>query len=278
VSSARSAAAPVSAEPGQGVKPSSPIVGYVRAAVVVGETELRKIRHDPTDIFTRAVQPLLWLVIFGEAFARLHALPTGKYSYLAFLTPGVLSQSVMFISIFYGLTLIWERDAGIIQKFLVLPVPRGSYVAGRAVGAGTRALAQGVVVLCLALILGVKLHWSVGGIIGSLFAILLGAGFFSTLSMLIAVLVKSRDRFMGVGQVITMPLFFASNAIYPIDIMPHWLMWVARFNPLTYVVDLLRGFLVTGTVPHAALDFVILAAALTAAQILAARSYARVVV
>ena len=278
MSSARSAVEPVSGEPSYGVRPASALVGYVRAAIVVGETELRKLRHDPSDILTRAVQPLLWLLIFGEAFSRLHALPTGKYSYLAFLTPGILSQSVMFISIFYGLTLIWERDAGIIQKFLVLPVPRGSYVAGRAVGAGTRALAQGFVVLILALVLGVHLKWSVGGVFGALVAILLGAGFFSTLSMLIAVLVKSRDRFMGVGQVITMPLFFASNAIYPIDIMPHWLMWVARFNPLTYVVDLLRGFLVTGQVPHAALDFGILGAALVAAQILAARSYASVVI
>ena len=105
MSSARSAAAPASAEITYGVRPAAVLPGYVRAALVVGETELRKLRHDPTDILTRAVQPLLWLVIFGEAFSRLHALPTGRVGYLAFLTPGILSQSVMFISIFYGLTL-----------------------------------------------------------------------------------------------------------------------------------------------------------------------------
>lgn len=157
-------------------------------------------------------------------------------------------------------------------------MPRGAYVAGRAMGAATRALAQALVVLLLALVLGVHLHWTTLGVLGAVAAVLLGAGFFSTLSMLIAVLVKSRDRFMGVGQVITMPLFFASNAIYPIAIMPHWLQWVARFNPLTYVVNLLRGFLVTGSAAGAPTAFAILIGALVVAQILAARSYASVVV
>jgi ABC-2 type transport system permease protein len=254
------------------------VADYVRSALVVGEIEVRKLRHDPTELLTRAVQPLLWLLVFGEAFARVRAIPTGGLSYLTFMTPGILAQSVMFIAIFFGLTLIWERDQGILQKFLVLPVPRAAFVTGKGLGAGVRAVSQGVVVLALALLIGVRLHWTVGGVLGALATVVVGAAFFATLSMLIAVAVKTRERFMGIGQVITMPLFFASNAIYPIAMMPSWLQWVARLNPLSYMVDLLRGYLVMGRVPAAGQDWAVLLLALVAAQALAARTYARVVV
>ncbi|MBX6342044.1 MAG: ABC transporter permease, partial [Thermomicrobiaceae bacterium] len=94
---------------------------YLRDAAVVAEIEIRKLRHDPTELFTRAVQPVLWLVIFGKAFSRVRAIPTGQVDYLTFMTPGILAQSLMFISIFYGLTIIWDRDQGILQKLLVMP-------------------------------------------------------------------------------------------------------------------------------------------------------------
>src|SRR5664280_1410179 len=116
--------------------------------------EAQKLRHDRTELVTRAIQPALWLLIFGQTFSRLRTIPTGRVSYLDFLAPGILAQSALFIAIF------------------------------------------GVVVL--------------------------GAAFFSCLSMTIAGLVLKRDRLMGIGQAITMPLFFASNALYPIQLMPHW--------------------------------------------------------
>ncbi len=252
-------------------------VTYVRCVLVVAEIELRKLRHDPTELLTRAVQPALWLVIFGEALSRLRAIPTGSVSYLTFMTPGILAQSLMFISIFYGLSIIWERDAGILQKFLVLPVPRASFVTGKGLGAAVRSLSQAVIIFLLALVLGVHLHWSVVGVVGSLLAVLVGASFFTTLSMLIAIVVKTRERFMGIGQVLTMPLFFASNAIYPLAIMPDWLRVLAQVNPLSYVVDLLRGFLVVGVVPAALLDWGVLLLAVVVAQVLAAATYQTIV-
>lgn len=249
------------------------LAAYINGAAVVTEMELRKLRHDPVELLTRAIQPLLWLLVFGEAFSRVRAIPTGRVSYLTFMTPGILAQSVMFISIFYGLSIIWERDQGILQKFLVMPVPRASFVTGKGLGAGVRALSQGIVVLLLAVLLGVSLRWSVGGIVGTLLTVVVGASFFSTLSMLIAIVVKTRERFMGIGQVITMPLFFASNAIYPIAIMPGWLRVVAQINPLSYIVDLLRGYLVTGAPAHAVLDWGVLLGAVIVAQVIAGRTY-----
>ena len=253
------------------------VSAYIHGSMVVAEIEIRKLRHDPTELFTRAVQPALWLVIFGQALSHIRAIPTGNIDYLTFMTPGILAQSLMFISIFYGLTIIWDRDQGILSKFLAMPVPRASFVTGKALGAGVRALSQAFVIFILALLLGVNLHWTVLGVIGSLLTVVVGASFFATLSFLIAIGLKTRERFMGFGQVLTMPLFFASNAIYPITIMPDWLQVISRINPLTYIVDLLRGYLVTGSVPGALLDWSLLLLALVIVQVIAGRTYHRVV-
>ena len=83
-----------------------------------------ELRHDRSELYTRAIQPALWLIIFGETFTRLHAIPTGGLPYMDFLAPGVLAQSALFISIFYGIQIIWERDAGVLAKLLVTPTPR----------------------------------------------------------------------------------------------------------------------------------------------------------
>jgi ABC-2 type transport system permease protein len=251
---------------------------YLRGALVVAEVEVRKLRHDPTELLTRAIQPALWLVIFGKAFSKVRVLPTGNVDYLTFMTPGILAQSLMFISIFYGLTIIWDRDQGLLQKVLVMPVPRASFVTGKGLGAGIRALSQALAIFVLALLLGVHLRWTVGGIVGSLLTVVLGASFFATLSMLIAIMVKTRERFMGMGQVLTMPLFFASNAIYPIAIMPSWLKVLSTVNPLTYIVNLLRGYLVTGQISSPITDWTVLIVALLVAQIIAGRTYHRIMI
>ena len=101
--------------------------------------ELQKLSHDRTELFTRAVQPVLWLVVFGETFNRLHAIPTGGKSYLDFLAPGIIAQSGLFVAIFYGIQIIWERDAGVLTKLLVTPTPRSALILGKSFAAGIRA-------------------------------------------------------------------------------------------------------------------------------------------
>ena len=112
-------------------------------AGVIAELEVRKLRHDPTELITRAMQPALWLLVFGQVFTRVRAIPTGDLRYLDFMAPGILAQSVLFIAIFYGIAIIWERDLGIIQKFLVSPTPRAALVLGKALSAGVRAPVAG---------------------------------------------------------------------------------------------------------------------------------------
>jgi len=113
---------------------------------------------------------------------------------------------------------------------------------------------------------------AVGGV---LLAVLLGSGLFSTFSLIIACIVKTRERFMGIGQVLTMPMFFASNAIYPLDLMPPWLRSVAQLNPLTYLVDLLRGLMIVGgvSVHGYGVDFFVLIATFLVMVAIAVRLY-----
>ncbi len=222
------------------ISPTQIFVDFVNKALVITEFELRKLRHDYSELITRALQPALWLLIFGPVFSRTGAMHTGSLPYLDFIAPGILAQSVLFVAIFYGINVIWERDLGIVQKFLVSPTPRASLVLGKGLSAGIRSLSQAAVVYMLSLLIGVKLNWHPLALLNILIVVVVASTLFSTFSLTVACIVKTRERFMGVGQVLTMPMFFASNAIYPIGLMPNWLKVVAHINPLTYVVDALR--------------------------------------
>lgn len=264
----------------QAQNPFQTLTEFLRKTLVITELEVRKLRHDPTDLVTRAIQPVLWLLIFGQVVSQIRAIPTGDMTYMEFLTPGILAQSVLFISIFYGLAVIWERDLGILQKFLASPTPRTAIVFGKALSAGVRALSQAAIIYVVAFLLGVKLDWSPIAITGVVLVVFLGAGVFSCFSLIIACLVKTRERFMGIGQVLTMPLFFASNAIYPIAIMPEWLQVISRLNPLTYMVDALRVLMLAGTINYFSIgtDVAVLAAVMAVLIWIGARMYPNVVV
>jgi ABC-2 type transport system permease protein len=248
---------------------------WLGQCLTLAEMELRKLRRDPTELLTRAIQPALWLLVFGEVFTRVRAIPTGGLPYLDFLAPGVLAQSVLFIAIFYGIAVIWERDLGLVHKLLVSPASRAALVLGKALSAGVRALAQAGLVYLLAWLLGVKINWHPLALLGVALTVLLGAAVFSTFSLIIACLVKTRERFMGIGQILTMPLFFASNAMYPVAIMPDWLKMMAHVNPLTYEVDAMRALMVQGgaTAYGVGADFVVLFSGMAVLTTLGARLY-----
>jgi len=260
-------------------KAMAAIAAFVEKTLVIAELEARKLRHDPTELLTRAVQPVLWLLVFGQVFTRIRAIPTGNLRYIDFMAPGILAQSVLFISIFYGIAIIWERDLGIVHKFLASPTPRAALVLGKALSAGVRSLAQGLVIYVVAVLLDVRMNWNPLALVGVFVVVVLGAAFFSTLSLIIACLVKTRERFMGIGQLLTMPLFFASNAIYPISIMPGWLQVISRANPLTYEVDALRALMLAGgtSTYRVGWDVLILLAATAILVIVGGRLYPTVV-
>ena len=248
---------------------------YLNESLAIADVELRKLIRDPTELISRAIQPILWLVIFGQVLSHARGIDTGKVGYLAFMTPGILAQSVLFSAIFYGIAVIWERDLGIVHKLLVSPASRGSLIIGKAISADFRGLVQTVVIYLIALALGVPIRFEPAAIAGVVLVVTLGSAIFSTFSLVIACIVKTRERFMGIGQVLTMPLFFASNAIYPLEMMPSWLRTIATVNPLTYVVDALRGLMIQGgqSVYGMPWDCTVLAVAFAVLLLIAVRTY-----
>jgi ABC-2 type transport system permease protein len=251
---------------------------YFTSVMAITELELRKIRHDQSQIWLRLIQPVLWLTVFGITFSTIRVIPTGDYTYLQFLTPGILAQSVIFVAIFYGINVVWERDLGLLNKLLSTPAPRSSIVLGKSLAGGARGIFQALGILIIALIMGIDIIISPLSLIGVFIVIILCGICFSSMSMALASLFRTRERMMGIGQAITMPLFFASNAIYPISIMPGWLKTVAVVNPLSYVVDALRSLLVTGDLSGLGMDVLIIVVSAAVLLLLASLGFRRMLV
>ncbi|MCW3478926.1 ABC transporter permease [Neisseriaceae bacterium JH1-16] len=253
----------------------SVLLEFFVKSLAIAQMELKKLFRDPMELFSRAVQPALWLVVFGQVFSQVRGIPIGHVSYLAFMTPGILAQSVLFAAIYYGIAVIWERDLGVIHKLLVSPSPRGALVFDKAISAGFRGLVQAAIIYLIVYAIHIPIRSDPIAVLGVLACVVLGSATFATFSLIIACIVKTRERFMGIGQVLTMPLFFASNAIYPLSLMPSWLRAVASVNPLTYLVDALRTLMIQGgQAAHSVMtNFSVLAVVFVAFVIIAARLY-----
>jgi ABC-2 type transport system permease protein len=274
--------APSAASPAASAEPRTPAAGPLArlgaGTVAIAQAELRKLRHDHLDIVTRSVQPLLWLFIFGSALRHNRSLTLGTLDYRAYLAPGVMAQAAMFIAIFFGLAVIWERDVGQLQRLLATSLPRSAIVLGKAGGACVRALVQAVLLLAVLAATGIAVKWTVTGVIGTLALLMLGTAAFACMSMLLAAGVKERERFMGIGQLIMMPLFFASSALYPLAVMPGWLHVIARVNPLTYEVQGLRQMLVgVGGGGEVWLDFLVVCGFFAIMLAAATRAYPKAI-
>ncbi|WP_414472179.1 ABC transporter permease [Microvirga sp. M2] len=259
-------------------EPSPPalIAGYLTQTHAVADAEIRKLMHDPSELLTRALQPAIWLLLFGQVMAQVRGITNGE-RYLDFLAPGILAQSVLFAAIFYGIAAIWERDLGVLHRYMVSPAPRSALVLGKAASSAIRGISQAVIVYALSVLIGIGVSFAPLHILGVALFIAIGSALFSTFSLIIACIVKTRERFMGIGQVLTMPIFFASNAIYPIELMPEWLKAVSSANPLTYEVDALRALMLAdGTSRYGlVLDFAVLTAVTALLVAVAARMYPR---
>lgn len=229
---------------------------YIRVMLSMIELEIRRIMHDRTELYLRAVQPMLWLVIFGPVVGSFHSIPTGDIPYTDYIMPGVLVQSTTTIAIFFGLVMIWERESGILKKLVASPSPDFAIVVGRSMAAGTRALFQALLIIPFAVLIGVRLFPNPLYTLLALILVFVASSGFAALSILIASILKTRERFMGLGQVIILPMFFGSNALYPITSMPPLLQFFANINPMTYIVDATRGLLITGDISHLAVDIV----------------------
>lgn len=249
----------------------------LRNLLVMIELELRRLRHDRTELYFRAVQPILWIAVFGPVMSAARAFEMPGITYTEFITPGVLIQSTTFLCIFYGLMMVWERDSGILKKLLVTPASRYATVIGRSMASGTRAIFQGLIVIPVALLIGVRFIQNPIYFALAFVLIFFSSGGFAAISIFVASFMKTRERFMGIGQAIIMPLFFASNALYPVSIMPPALRYFSSVNPLSYVVDAVRGLLITGDLSNLLVDVFAIAVFDVVLFVIASVSFRRII-
>jgi ABC-2 type transport system permease protein len=203
-------------------------------------------------------QPLLFLVALGFGFGPIYQ-KAGGGNYIEFLAPGVICMGVLFTAVFSGIEVIWDRQFGFLKETLVAPVPRFNIMLGRTLGGATVASIQGIIVLTLSLLVGFR-PTNLLMIPAALLVIFITALLFTALGTAIASVLEDFQGFQLIMNFLVMPLFFLSGALFPLDSAPKVLSVIARFDPLTYGIDALRGTLISVSHIGLATDFAVLSA------------------
>jgi ABC-2 type transport system permease protein len=213
----------------------------MRAVGIVWRRELLRFRGDPLRAITTLVQPFLFFFILGTGLSNLAggSLPhSSTFDFKTFIYPGVLAMSVLFTAMFSAGSIVWDREFGFLREILVAPVSRGAIVVGKCLGGATIATFQALIFLCLAWLAHVPYN---PVLIISLIGMLLLLSFTVTaFGVMMAARIRQFQAFMAVTQMLVMPLFFLSGALYPLTGLPAWLTVLTRIDPLTYVVGPMR--------------------------------------
>jgi len=210
----------------------------LRAMKIVWRRELIRFRNDRIRIVTALIQPLLFLFVLGSGLQQLSAASTHGVDLKTFIYPGILCIAVMFTAMFSAASIVWDREFGFMREMMVAPIRRSSIVLGKCMGGATVASLQGVILLCLAW--AVHVPYSVTLVLGVLALQLLLAFSITAFGLMVAVRIKQMTAFMGVMQMVVMPMFFISGALFPVAGLPAWLAFLNRIDPLTYAVDPMR--------------------------------------
>ena len=211
----------------------------LRAIKVVWKRELIRYFSDRLRIVTALVQPLLFLFVLGSGLQQLSAASTDGVDLKTFIYPGILAISVLFTAMFSAASIVWDREYGFLREMMVAPVRRSSIVIGKCLGGATVAWTQGVIVLVLAGAVGVPYNPVM--IIEVLVLQMLLAFAITAFGVMIAVRIKQMQSFMGVTQMVLMPMMFISGALFPVVSLPLWLTILNRLDPLTYAVEPMRS-------------------------------------
>ncbi len=218
--------------------PKRTVTSELRAIRIVWRRELIRYRADRLRMVTTLVQPFLFLFVLGAGLQRLSSAGTHGVNLKTFIYPGILCISVMFTAMFSAASIVWDREFGFLREMMVAPVRRSSIVIGKCLGGATVACTQGVIVILVGPLVGV--HYNVIEILQVFVLQLLLAFTITAFGVMIAVRIKQMQSFMGVMQMIVMPMFFISGALFPAAGLPGWLTVLNRIDPLTYAVDPMR--------------------------------------
>jgi ABC-2 type transport system permease protein len=227
----------------------------------------------PPRIIAAVAQPLLYMIAFGFGFGTLFRM-AGQGDYIAFLSPGIIAMTILFTAIFSGMELIWDRQFGFLKETLVAPVSRLSVMIGRTAGGATVATFQGLIVLVIAIAFGFKPHWLM--LIPAVATMFLVAFMFTALGTWFATMLADFQGFQLILNILVMPMFFLSGAMFPLDTVPAGMRVAAQLDPLAYGVDAFRGLL--GGESHFGLPlcFAVLGALTLAILLLSSRSFSRI--
>ena len=212
--------------------------GELRAIKIVWRRELLRFVNDRMRIVTALVQPLLFLFVLGSGLQQLSRASTHGVDLKTFIYPGILCLAVMFTAMFSAASVVWDREFGFFREMMVAPVRRSSIVIGKCLGGATVASFQGIILLCLAG--AVHVPYDPGLILGVFGLQLLLAFSITAFGVMVAIRITQMQTFMGLMQMVVMPMFFISGAMFPVSNLPGWLAVLNRIDPLTYAVDPMR--------------------------------------
>lgn len=209
----------------------------LRAISIVWQRDMIRFWHDKPRIIASALQPMLYLFVFGTGMGA-GMQPAEGIDLRVYLFPGVMAMATLFTCFFSAGSLVWDREFGFMREMLVAPVRRSAIIVGKALGGATNGMVQGVIVLSVGWIVGVPYTPAMVLILLGELAILSFA--ITSIGILVAVRIKSFQAFMATIQLIIMPMFFLSGALFPLRGLPTWLDVLTKFDPLTYAIDPMR--------------------------------------
>ncbi|MDD1751626.1 MAG: ABC transporter permease [Methanotrichaceae archaeon] len=199
--------------------------------------EIKRYLRERTRIISSFVQPLLWLVIFGAGLGSVMPSSAG-FSYQEFIFPGIICQTLLFTSMFMGISVIWDRQFGFLKEILVAPISRVSIFIGKMLGVSTDSMIQGTIVLMLGFLIGVSINLQM--VIMAIPLMLLITLGLVCIGLTLASFMNSLESFGTIMTFVNLPMFLLSGALFPVKNLPPWLHWVVYIDPLTYDVDALR--------------------------------------
>jgi ABC-2 type transport system permease protein len=218
--------------------PPHSITSELRAIRIVWRRDLIRFVNDRIRIAATLVQPLLFLFVLGSGLQQLSSAGTHGVDLKTFIYPGILCIAVMFTAMFSAASIVWDREFGFLREMMVAPVRRSSIVIGKCLGGATVACSQGIIMILLAPLVHVPYN---GVLILGIFGLQLLLAFTITaFGVMVAARIKQMQAFFGVMQMIVMPMFFISGALFPASGLPGWLAVLNRIDPLTYAVDPMR--------------------------------------
>lgn len=223
------------------------MIRSVRESGILWARQMKKLVRIPLLLFFALAQPLIFLLLFSQVFSNLDRLPGFEYdSYLQFLVPSIVALTALNSAFQSGIGMVTDIEDGMLDKFLIAPIRRSSILLGKLLADASRAVAQGTVIVLVALAMGARFATGVAGVVAMVVLAALFGVAWAGLSNIIALRTRNGELTMIVGILITFPVLFLSTAFMPSILLPDWLDTVATFNPITYIVEALRALVNTG--------------------------------